>query len=334
MKFFLTGGSGFLGRNLIRYALDKDDDLSIIVLSRSEESDEIMLKAAGNEKHRVQILRGNIEDEQVLIKGVSEVQVVIHMAAKVRPWGVFSEFEVINIGGTRKLVTVIEQSANKPRLVYISSFTALVSNHHDKDNIPNWAPYSKSKALSEDIVLNSSISDKVLLRLGWLWGKDDNVLLPKLVSLSKNPLWKICPRSYPVSIQHVTNACEAVYLVAKNPSLPSQLYEFKDPDGDIDVEDFLESYVKAASQRSDNVPRPFENFRAPKWLVWGFITFVECIPFLNYGKKWALEGMTREPLMLLFNDYRLNDAKARKEIGYVGHVRRAEGLDEVAEMRG
>ena len=259
----------------------------------------------------------------------------IHLFSKIKvqPWGIFSVFEVINIGGTRKLVTAIEQSANKPRLVYISSFTALVSNHHDKDNIPNWAPYAKSKALSEDIVLDSSLSDKVLLRLGWLWGKDDDVLLPKLISLSKNPLWKICPHAYPISIQHVTNACEAVYLVAKIPSLPSQLYEFKDSDGDITIEDFLELYVKAASLPSDNVPRPFENFRAPKWLVWGLVTFVECIPFLNYGKKWVIEGMTREPLMLLFNDYRLDDAKARKEVGYVGNVRRAEGFDEVVEMR-
>jgi nucleoside-diphosphate-sugar epimerase len=252
---------------------------------------------------------------------------------KVRPWGIYSEFETTNIGGTRNILTAIEQSVDKPRLVYISSFTALVINYYNKDDLPDWAPYSKSKALTEDLVRGCSLDNKVVLRLGWLWGNDDDVLLPKLISLSKNPLWKICPPVYPLSTQHITNACEAVYLTASIPTLPSQLYEFNDPDGDMSVEDFLETYIKAASPPSTNVPRPFEKFRAPEWFVWGIIAFIEIIPFVNYGKKWVVEGFSREPLMLLFHDHTLDCSKAKKELGYVGRVRRAEGLDEVSRIR-
>src|SRR5438128_1620416 len=83
--------------------------------------------------------------------------------------------------------------------------------------------------------------------------------------MSKNPLWKISPEAYPVSIHHVTNACEAVYLMANIPSSPSQLYEFKDPDGDIGIEDFLELYVKAASPASTYVPRLKNSERQGGW---------------------------------------------------------------------
>jgi nucleoside-diphosphate-sugar epimerase len=83
MKYFVTGGSGYLGRNLINYALHKNDDLTITALSRSEKSDERILRAAGDKDNRIQILRGNIENEQVLAEGVSGADVVIHMAAKV-----------------------------------------------------------------------------------------------------------------------------------------------------------------------------------------------------------------------------------------------------------
>ncbi|CAG8595697.1 30691_t:CDS:2 [Racocetra persica] len=271
MKLFLTGGSGFLGRNFIKYVLSRDQQITINALARSSTSDEYILNACNDiedGKERVRIIRGCINDEAAIREGLNGVDVVVHMAAKVQPWGYFAEFENVNIKGTLQFLSIISTLPQKPRFIYISSFTALISNHYSKDALPDWAPYSKSKCLAEDLILKSTYSNVIILRLGWLWGKDDNVLLPKLKNLMS------------------------------------------------DV----------------NPPRPFETFRPPKWLIWGAITFVEWIPFLGYSKRWMLDGMNRESLLCLFQDYRLYSDSAKKELGYVGHVSREQGIQELKRM--
>ncbi|KAF0406185.1 NADP-binding protein [Gigaspora margarita] len=337
MKLFLTGGSGFLGRNFIKYVLSRDKQITINALARSSISDEYILNACNDVedgRKRVRIIRGSINDEAAVREGLNEADVVVHMAAVVQPWGYFTEFEKVNIQGTSQLLSIISTLPQKPRFIYISSFTALLSNHYSKDALPDWAPYSKSKCLAEDLVLKSNYSNVIVLRLGWLWGNDDNVLLPKLKNLSKNPLWLFTPECWELSILHVTNACEAIFLswfhqFEANQVEENKIYEIEDSEGKIKVEDFMEFYVGAVS--NVNPPRPF-TIRPPKWLIWGSITFIEWIPFLGYSKRWMFDGCNRESLLCLFQDFRLYSDNAKKELGYVGHVSREQGIQELKRM--
>ncbi|CAG8713389.1 13155_t:CDS:2 [Dentiscutata erythropus] len=338
MKLFLTGGSGFLGRNFIKYVLSRDKQITINALSRSSISDELILSGCNEVeggRERVRIIRGDMNDEAAIREGVNEADVVVHMAAKVQPWGYFPEFEKVNVQGTSLLLSIISNLPQKPRFIYISSFTALISNHYPKDALPDWAPYSKSKCLTENLILKSTYSNVIILRLGWLWGKDDDTLLPKLKNLSKNPLWLFTPECYELSILHVTNACEATFLSCVHQFKANQvegkkIYEIEDSEGKIKVEDFMEFYVGTVSKV--NPPRPFTTFRPPKWFIWGAITFVEWIPFLGYSKRWMFDGCNRESLLCLFQDYRLYSDNAKQELGYVGIVSREQGIQELKRM--
>jgi len=337
MKFFVTGGSGYLGRNFVQYALSQNDIITINALSRSSVSDEIILKSAGNIKEgreRIRIIRGHINDENSLKEGLEGVNVVIHMAAKVQPYGYYEEHERINVQGTALLLSLIEslQTSNKPRFVYISSFAARLSDHFPTDSLPDWAPYSKSKCLSEKEIMKSSLEDIIILRLGWLWGRDDNVLVPMLYNLCRNPIWKITPQSFPLSITHVTNACEAIYLscVTEKKNNSKSIYEIEDNEGKVEMDDFVEFYVGSAYNIEP--PRPFQIFKAPKWLVWGFVTSVEYIPLLGYSKTWIFDGINRECYVCLYKNYQLDSTKAREELNYIGKVSREQGMVELAEL--
>src|SRR4051794_12345883 len=86
MKLFVTGGSGYLGRNFVQYALSQNDEIIINVLSRSSVSDELILKAVGKierGRERVNLIRGHINDGNSLKEGLDGVKVIVHMAAKV-----------------------------------------------------------------------------------------------------------------------------------------------------------------------------------------------------------------------------------------------------------
>ncbi|CAG8503570.1 14004_t:CDS:2 [Acaulospora morrowiae] len=340
MKIFLTGGSGFLGSPFMRYALTHEDDLLIVALSRSSVADEKIRHAYEGIKggeDRVRIVRGSINDEGALREGLDGADIVVHMAAKVQPWGFYEEFERITIGGTRLLLSIIESLPKKPRLIYTSSFTALIGRHFPEGAIlPNWAPYSKSKHFSEEYVLKSSIPETICLRLGWLWGKHDNVLLPKLYDLCTNPIWKLVPKCCHLSILHIDNACESIFLACKLPkdlftTGEKKIYEIEDVEGKISVEDFVDIYVGTAYNMKP--PRPFEKFRLPEWFVWGAVAFIESIPLLGYGKKWVIGVISREPLFCIFRDYRLKPKNVKEELGYVGKVSREEGLAELAACR-
>ncbi|RIA81871.1 hypothetical protein C1645_782874 [Glomus cerebriforme] len=337
MKLFVTGGSGYLGRNFIQYSLSQNDNITINALSRSSVSDELILESAGKiekGRERVKIIRGYINDENSLKEGLDGVNVVVHMAAKVQPYGYYEEHDKINVQGTVLLLSLIEslRTSNKPRFVYISSFAARLSDHFPIDSLPDWAPYSKSKCLSEKEIMKSSYDDIIILRLGWLWGKDDNVLAPMLYNLCRNPLWKITPQSFPLSITHVTNACEAIYLsciTAKNNN-SKRTYEIEDIEGKVEMDDFVDFYIGSAYNIKP--PRPFKNFRAPRWLAWGLITSVEYIPLLGYSKTWMIDGMNRECLLCLYENYQLDSTKAKEELNYISKVSREQGIAELMEL--
>ncbi|CAG8617903.1 12005_t:CDS:2 [Funneliformis caledonium] len=336
LKLFVTGGSGYLGRNFIQYALSQNENININALSRSSVSDEIILEAAGNidkGRERIKIIRGHMNDENSLKEGLNGVNVIVHMAAKVQPYGYYEEHDKINVLGTSLLLSLVESlpTSNKPRFVHISSFTARLNDHFPIDSLPDWAPYSKSKCHSEKEILKSSFDDIIILRLGWLWGRDDNVLVPMLYNLCRNPIWKIIPKSQTLSITHITNACEAIYLSCITSNKNSKrVYEIEDNEGKVEMDDFLEFYV--GSTYNINPSRPSKTFRAPRWLVWVFFTFVESIPLLGYSKTWIFDGMNRECSLCLYKDYQLDSAKAKEEIGYAGIVSREQGIFELAEL--
>lgn len=101
----ITGGCGFIGANLIHVLSSLDynikvlDDLSTGVIERIS-------------KYNVKFLEGSILDEEVLFKGLTDVELVIHLAAKK---SVFESQEnpnyyyQQNVQGTKRLIDVMSQ---------------------------------------------------------------------------------------------------------------------------------------------------------------------------------------------------------------------------------
>jgi len=81
MKLLVTGGAGFIGSNFVRLALSKHADWDITVLDA--------LTYAGNrdnlvglDENRMRLVVGDITDQEIVNKLVSEVDTVVHFAAE------------------------------------------------------------------------------------------------------------------------------------------------------------------------------------------------------------------------------------------------------------
>ena len=148
----ITGGTGFLGKNLARYILDNLKPKSIRILSRNEFNQSEMQRIFNDD--RLRFLIGDVRDKNRLNLAFRGVDIVIHTAAMKRievcERDVFECLET-NINGTRN---VVESCINNGVKMCLGIST---------DKVPeNITLYGASKSCLEKIITHANIYNKNL----------------------------------------------------------------------------------------------------------------------------------------------------------------------------
>src|SRR5690349_1981233 len=115
-KAFVTGGSGFVGRNLIRALVARGD--VVRALARSDKAAEAV-RALGAEP-----VRGDLQDFRALRDGMTGSEMVFHAAAEVSEWGDPKQFHDFNVVGTQNVLTAA-RAAGVKRFVHVSTEAVL-----------------------------------------------------------------------------------------------------------------------------------------------------------------------------------------------------------------
>lgn len=153
MRFFIAGGTGFVGRHLID-AL-RNTTFSARCLVRSEErAKEIKLKG-------FETVIGDITDRESLKGRLDGCDIVVHLVGIIEEKGDMT-FHKIHVKGTFNLV----EEAKKANIKHIFYQSALGAS------ITSWSVYYKTKAEAEDIVRNSGIPHTIF-RPSLIIGKGD-----------------------------------------------------------------------------------------------------------------------------------------------------------------
>ncbi|MBA2543683.1 MAG: NAD(P)-dependent oxidoreductase [Deltaproteobacteria bacterium] len=142
MRWLVTGGSGFLGINLVRHLLARGDQVTS--LDREPFS--------YPERDRVTEVTGDIRDRAAVERAVAGCDVVVHAAAAL-PLYEPDEIQSIDVEGTR---TVLEATGDR-RVVHISSTAVYgVPDHHplvEADPMHGVGPYGAAKVEAEHVCL-------------------------------------------------------------------------------------------------------------------------------------------------------------------------------------
>jgi len=142
MKIFVTGGSGFLGINIIRYLLDKGHDVVSFDL----------LEFDYPEKNKIKASIGDTRDKKVLDNGMQGIDIVIHTAAALP---LYNEKEILttDIDGTKNVLEAAKKHKVK-RVIHISSTAVYgIPDHHplfENDKLDGVGPYGKAKIAAEE----------------------------------------------------------------------------------------------------------------------------------------------------------------------------------------
>lgn len=161
----LTGGSGFIGSNFVRYILDEKPGYTLTNLDSLTYSGNPENLSDVENDERYSFVKGDIGDLDLVTKLIDDADIIIHMAAEshvdrsiidARP------FVVTNVLGTQTLLDALRRvdPDNKKRFVHVSTDEVFgdlpldePENLFTEDTPINpSSPYSSSKAASDLLV--------------------------------------------------------------------------------------------------------------------------------------------------------------------------------------
>lgn len=147
MHYLITGGSGFLGINLIRHLLETGHTVSSLDLVNFDYADCV---------DRVNAVVGDIRDRDAVTRIMNSVDIVVHTAAAL-PLYTPAEINSTDIEGTR-IVLDVAREAGVSRVIMISSTAVYgIPDHHplvETDDLIGVGAYGKAKIAAEDICLS------------------------------------------------------------------------------------------------------------------------------------------------------------------------------------
>lgn len=146
MKIYITGISGFLSINMVRYLLKRGyDQIAGIDL----------VDFTYPERDKIEFLQGDIRDRDAVRKSMAGADVVIHTAAAL-PLYTPEDIYTTDVVGTRILLEQAEAYGVK-RFIHISSTAVYgVPDHHplyENDPLIGVGPYGKAKIEAEQVCL-------------------------------------------------------------------------------------------------------------------------------------------------------------------------------------
>ncbi len=146
VRYLVTGGSGFLGINLIRYLLDKGHEVTSLDIAPFSYSDVA---------HRVRIVEGDIRNIEQVDSAMEGVNIVVHCAAAL-PLYTPEEIKTTDVDGTRNIMASAQKHGIK-RAVHVSSTAVYgIPDHHpllEDDKLEGVGPYGEAKIAAEEICL-------------------------------------------------------------------------------------------------------------------------------------------------------------------------------------
>ena len=232
MNALITGFTGFVGKNLIRYL--KDSDISYVPLSREELVSGVFSK-------------------------IDQSDSIIHLAGKAHVMEKISDpglYYEINFEFTKKLFDAFISSDAK-KIIFISSVKAsadIVDGELTESDVPNpQTHYGKSKLMAEEYIQNQTLP----------LGKSFFILRPCMIhglgnKGNLNLLYKLIAKGIPYplaafenkrSFLSVQNLCFVIRELLERDDIPSGIYNIADNQA-LSTNDLIKLIAKASNRKT------------------------------------------------------------------------------------
>ncbi len=315
---FLTGGSGFIGRQLIAYFRQRG--YKVFAIARSKASANVMRECGAY------AVPGNLYNHTALKNTMGLCQVVVHAAALMRLWGDPREFYTTNVEGTRAVLDAAEEAGIK-KFIYIGAASVIngkAVHNVDESYLPKKLPtdlYSETKYQAELAVLaaNSNNMQTIVLRPPFVWGPDSPHIDVIRDVIEKNQFRWIGAGRHALSTCHVDNLAAAIVAAIHSDRGGAVYYV---TDGETrPFRDFMSKYAQAMDYRLGDKT-------VPRWFA---LVAAKSVQFI-----WSRFKLKSQPpllpvmIYLLGTNMTVSDQKARVELEYQNQLTIDEGFEKLA----
>lgn len=240
MKVVVTGGTGFLGREVACQLSERGH--RVTSLSRG-------LINPGGLAEGVAFTRSDIHDDAALTQVFSGADAVVHCAALSSPWGKRKAFVYENVDGTKSVVGAAERAGVR-RFIHISSSSVYFEfadriGIREGDALPRPANfYAESKQLAE-IAARAFTRETFILRPRGIFGKGDPHLLPRLLRVMRHRTLPLLRGGEAlVDLTDVRVVADAVCTAMDAPASAGGTYNVSQGDP-ITIKDLIETVGRA-----------------------------------------------------------------------------------------
>lgn len=317
---FVTGGSGFAGRPLIARLVAAG--ISVRALTRSDASAGIVTELGALP------IRGDLTDIGPMTEGMRGCDTVFHVAGHLSEWDPYKVFYDANVAGTRHVLEAA-RAAGVATLVAVGASAVVMGRPAAMRSItedlplqsPKWAPYIATKAEAERLVrqANGPALRTVVVRPPLIWGAGMPMLDVMIESVRSGRFALPDGGRQLMSTSHVDNVVECVLRAAEK-GRGGEAYFVADDDTST-LKDVIASLL--ATHGLPPVRRS-----APFAIAWRMAALME--------RTWRLlrlrsqPPVTRQTLRMIGQDFTLDTAKARRDLGYRPVISRAAGLAQMS----
>jgi nucleoside-diphosphate-sugar epimerase len=308
----VTGGSGFMGRHLVRRLRDAGRAVTVLDVAPAP--------LAG-----VRFVHGSITDPACVAGAMAGAEAVVHLAALVRDFGRARDFERLNLEGTR-IVATAARDAGARRFVQMSSVAVFDyrTGFRDADEAhPTGGhefAYGRTKARAEAEVraLARPGFETVIVRPGLFpYGPGDRTAsAPMLAAVERRVPLLIRGGGALLSTSYVENLVDGVIRCLDRPEAAGETFHLAD-DGSPTWRELVAAMAAALGVRA---PRG----SVPRWVAAPAATALEAAwHALRLG---GTPPLTRYRVRTATSDLHFSNRKAKRLLGWTPHVTLAEGL--------
>ncbi len=217
MRAFVTGGTGFIGRHLVRKLRERGDEVAVLVRTVSKAED---LRVLGCE-----IIEGDLSDVEAIRRGVRGRDTVFHVGATYKvgiPKSEHLAMRNANVGGTERVLDAAIE-AGVPRTVYVSTGNVygntkgrVVDETYVRPQPPEFLSYydqTKYEAHQAALERISAGAAVVIVQPGGVYGPEDPSELGNMIDQTRTG--KLRLRMFPdagFNFIHVEDVAEGILL--------------------------------------------------------------------------------------------------------------------------
>lgn len=330
-KVLVTGGCGFIGRNIVNGFADAGCDVTVLDFNgKPFRSD-------------VRFINLDIRDRQGVIDACEGMETIIHNASIVHTK--HNQEEVVwkvNYDGSLNIMAACE--AHKiPKLVYISSASAVYEGNdieNGDETLPysriSQAPYADSKIAAEKDILAFSgkgTTHACAIRPHVVFGEGDNRFMPAILEKAAQGKLKraIGDRDKLSDFTYVSNLVDAIIMAEEklgpNSAVSGQAY-FVTNGEPMAFFDFIEKVLIQLGY-------PPIKGKIPYWVAYTAAAIAEGIDTLKGGTLNSESGLTRFAVRYMVTHHYYSIEKAYQDFGWRPRVTLAEGIKlTVAAIKG